>query len=136
MRRLPDVASASVVAELSRGRDWPRLWRLALDLPLAEAVAAVALIDRRWRPADEPGRELLSRLAAARQRKIRAVTAPPSPVRLSLRRLGPPFRCQFAPDGSAVAVTHGRGHGPSVILYELPGGRRQRGFRALGGTMC
>jgi hypothetical protein len=131
-RRMTAVRPASAAAELSRVGDWPGLWRLALDLPLAEAVAAVALIDRRWRPADEPGRELLSRLAAVRPGKIRAVTAPPAPVRLSLRRRGSPSGCQFAPDGSAVVVKYGSGHGRSVILYALPGGQRERGFRALG----
>jgi hypothetical protein len=126
------------VAELSGGRERARLWRLALDLPLAEAVAAVAQLDRRWRPADEPGRDLLARLAAERPRQLRAVIAPPSSVRLSLRWLGPGIGVEFAPDGRAVALHHqgtGFGLAPPVIYYELPGGRRKRGFRAFGSTV-
>jgi hypothetical protein len=130
--------SASGVAELSRGRDWTRLWRFALDLPLAEAVAAVAQIGRRWRPADDPGRDLLSRLAAARPGQIRAATAPPAPVELSLRRLRPRFDCEFAPGGGAVAVHHNSSEGlaPPVIYCELPGGRRKQGFHAFGTTVA
>ena len=129
----PDHA-ATAVAELTRDRDWEQLWLLALELPLAEAVAAVARLDRQWRPADEPGRELRSRLAAARPGPIRAATAPPSSQRLSLRWLGPPFHCWFAPDGRAVAV--GAGPSPPVIYYELPGGRRQRRFHAFAPTLA
>jgi len=130
------VPTASGVAELSRDRDWDRLWRLALDLPLADAVAAVARIDRRWRPVDERGRELLSRLAAARPRQISAAIAPPSPVPLNVRRMRSRFDCEFAPDGSGVSVQHHSGGGlaPPVIYYELPGGRR-KGFHALGPTV-
>jgi hypothetical protein len=121
--------SAPIVADLRRDRDWAGLWRVALDLPLAETVAAVAQIDRRWRPADQPGRELLSRLAAAQPAQVRAATAPPPSVQLSPRWRHQGSRCEFAPDGSAVAVEHYPSSAP-VIYHELPSGRRKRGFRA------
>lgn len=123
------VPSPPTVTDLCRDRDWAGLWRLALDLPLVEAVAAVAQIDRGWRPADQPGRELLSRLAAAQSAQVRAATAPPPLVQLS-----PPWRhqgsrCEFAPDGSAVAVIYHPSSAP-VTYHELPSGRRKRKFRA------
>jgi hypothetical protein len=134
---MSSVPSASIVAGLSRDRDWAGLWRLALDLPLAEAVAAVAQIERRWRPADEPGQGLLSRLAAARPGQIRAATAPPPSVQLSPRRRRQGFRCEFAPDGRAVAVEHRpSGLAPPVTYHELPSGRRKRGFRTFGKTVA
>lgn len=137
LRRVHPVSSAlpaSIVAGLSRDRNWVGLWRLALDLPLVEAVAAVSRIDRRWLPTDEPGQELLSRLAAARPRQIRAATASPSSVQLSPRWGHQGFRCEFAPDGSAVAVQH---HSSDRVTYhELPSGRRKRGFRTIGNSVA
>jgi hypothetical protein len=56
---------AYLTAELARRQDWPRLWRLALDLPLAETIAAARQLPARWQPPDENGRRLLTRLAAA-----------------------------------------------------------------------
>src|SRR5690348_2637353 len=134
---MSSVPSASIVTGLSRDRDWAGLWRLALDLPLLGAVAAVAQSDPRWRPADEPGRVLLSRLAATRPGQIRAAAAPPPSVQLSPRWRRQGFRCEFAPDGSAVAVEHHvSGLAPPVIYHELPSGRRKRGFRTFGSTVA
>ena len=117
----------SLVSLLADKRDWPVLWRYALGLPLAEAVAAVARIDRTWQPEDERGRELLARLAAVRPRQIRAVTAPPGQVTMSLPWFRPSYECQIAPDGSAVAVLGQKNYsGLPALYFELPTGRRKR----------
>ena len=120
------------VSSLARERDWPGLWRFAFGLPLAEAVAAVAQIDRAWRPEDEAGRDLMARLAAVRPRKIRAATAPPRQIDMSLLWFKPGNSCVFAPDGGAVAVlqqVNEYGILPNVTYRKLPEGRLKRGFR-------
>jgi hypothetical protein len=118
-----------LAAELARRRDWPRLWRLALDLPLAEAAAAVRRLPVDWRPADEAGRQLLARLAAASQAEIEGLFAP-KVVRLLTQRRVFPTGCIFAPDGSAVAVrVWDSDTRPSLTLYALPSGHREAEFR-------
>jgi hypothetical protein len=127
---------AYLAGELTRRQDWPRLWRLASDLPLAETVAAVRQLPAGWRPADEAGRGLLARLAAASPAKITEL-AVPSVTRLDIG-LTVSTDCQFAPDGCDVAVRvrrpgSGRGaHGSPAAhftaVYALPGGRQLETF--------
>jgi hypothetical protein len=112
--------------ELARRRDWPALWRLAQGLTLAEAIAAVRLIDPGWRPAGEPGRELLARLAGAR-----LDTARPGKPALTTARIetsGAYVRVgAFSPDVrrfAAVVSGPSGGGAPSwrVCEFELPQG--------------
>jgi hypothetical protein len=128
-----------LAAELARSRDWPRLWRLTLDLPLAEAVAAAQRLSPDWQPADEPDRRLRTRLAGADPAAI-ATLAAAEPV---IHRDGSGASawdlpadvcdCEFAPDGSGVAFVStrdgsARRHrgwqpGGRAVLCALPGGR-------------
>ncbi|MGW0710716.1 hypothetical protein ACWD4G_32970 [Streptomyces sp. NPDC002643] len=52
-------------------RDWAALWRLALDLPVANAARAVRLVDPQWRPAAQRDRELFGLLAEISPADIR-----------------------------------------------------------------
>jgi hypothetical protein len=125
-----------LAAELARRRDWPRLWRLALDLPLAEAVAAARRLPADWRSAGEAGRQLLARLAAASEAEIAAL-ATSAVTRLPAGRDIARY-CRFAPDGSEMVVTwwrayrrHGVRPAPAhheTVLYGLPGERQLEAF--------
>jgi hypothetical protein len=130
-----EAERAYLAAELARRRDWPRLWRLALDLPLAEAVAAVRRLPAGWRPADEAGRQLLTRLAAASEAGIAALAAP-AVTRMRGRDIA--RYCRFAPDGSEMAVAWSRAKEQrgvpwllshlEITLHGLPGGHRLETF--------
>jgi hypothetical protein len=123
---------AYLSAELARRQDWPRLWRLALDLPLAETIAAARQLPARWQPPNENGRRLLTRLAAASPAEIAAL-ATPVVTRLDI---GTTLStdCQFAPDGSNLAIRvrrpgsrRGMRRSPAehfTTVYALPGGRQ------------
>jgi hypothetical protein len=57
-------AEVSYLADELAGRqDWPRLWQLALDLPLAGAVIAASRFGDSWQPDDDAGQVLLRKLA-------------------------------------------------------------------------
>ena len=56
---------------LADRRDWAALWRLALELPVPEAVAAVRLADPGWRPATQRDRDLFGLLAEASPADVR-----------------------------------------------------------------
>jgi hypothetical protein len=110
---------AYLAAELARRRDWARLWRLALDFPLPEAVAAARLMAGHWRPADQAGQQLFARLAATDPVQVGALAAP-QVTRIRVRRQV--NRILFAPDGSEVAVASWRPGEYATTLHALPGG--------------
>jgi hypothetical protein len=59
------ASTRHLTAELARHGDWAWLWRLARDMPLLDAVAAVAPIDPGWQPDTPPERELYGLLRRA-----------------------------------------------------------------------
>jgi hypothetical protein len=121
-----------LVGQLAARADWDGLWRLALDLPLADAVAATRSIPGGWRPRDEAGRQLLARLASSRPEAVTAVVdAAVTCINLDQHDK---LRCDFSPDGSQVAVTtHWMApartrsglphHNHTTTVYALPSGR-------------
>jgi hypothetical protein len=60
--QLPADEVSYLAVRLAGRRDWAGLWRLVLDLPLAQAIGAAALIGEGWQPASEQHRALLTRL--------------------------------------------------------------------------
>lgn len=135
-RSLPSSADERryLVGRYAADARWRELWRLALDLPLAEAAAAARVFPAAWGPADEAGRDLLARLARTRPETIEAVGSPPV-TRISLEP-GTTNNCHFAPDGSELAVDTlvPRGDRPpreEVIVYALPDGTRLERLRGV-----
>jgi hypothetical protein len=59
------ASTRHLAAELARRGDWAWLWRLARDMPLLDAVAAVQPIDTGWQPGTPPERELHALLSRA-----------------------------------------------------------------------
>jgi hypothetical protein len=113
-----------LIGHLAGRRDWAGLWRLVQDLPLAQAVAAVRLLDAGWGPADDAGRSLLRRLARADPDAIatagQALTAPTA-VSIDLDDV--PTHGSFSPDGRQLLVATERGGRYSGCrVFELPGG--------------
>jgi hypothetical protein len=60
--RLSAGEVAYLAERLAERRDWPELWRLAGELPLAQGIAAAGLIGDGWQPARDQDRVLLERL--------------------------------------------------------------------------
>jgi len=127
LRPMTDAEVEYLIGQLAERRDWAGLWRLARDLPLAGAVAAVRSSGDGWRPADDRGRALFARLARADPRLVgsgrRFLTLPqvmwiegPNAVTLG---------GSLSPDGRQVAVgSHRTGPGATfgLSVYDLPGG--------------
>jgi hypothetical protein len=113
-----------LTGHLARRRDWAGLWRLIQDLPLAEAVGAVRLLDGGWSPADDPGRALLRRLARADPDTIAtAAQALAAPTAVSIDLDDVPTHGSFSPNGRQLLVATERGGRYSGCrVFELPGG--------------
>jgi hypothetical protein len=113
-----------LIGHLAGRRDWAGLWRLVQDLPLAQAVAAVRLLDAGWSPADDPGRALLRRLARADPDAIAtAGQALAAPTTVSIDLDDVPTHGSFSPDGRQLLVATERGGRYSGCrVFELPGG--------------
>jgi hypothetical protein len=123
---------------------WDRLWRLARDVRLRQAIELTRLFDPGWRPPDEAGRRLFEQLAAAppdllahagkgatgrfhsgQFRRMARLADPATPVGVA-----------FAPDGSQLAILgwsssaspDQSAHSPpgatpvQVVGYDLPSG--------------
>jgi hypothetical protein len=112
-----------LAAELVRRRDWPRLWQLTMELPLAEAVTVARQLPNHWRPDGEAGRQLLTRMAAHRRNALE------NEPRVTVVRSDSGFYnchivdCFLAPDGSAIAVGHGdQRYWIHLLVHTLPSG--------------
>jgi hypothetical protein len=121
--------------ELAGRQEWARLWRLAMDATLEQALAVAPLLAG-WQPPGEPGRRLLRLLQDAEPGVVTAAratlrAAPPA----GLPALPVVTSVSFAPDLSEVAVaSHTGANGPdrllddqleaAVEMFALPGGQR------------
>jgi hypothetical protein len=115
--------------------EWDRLWRLALDAPLADAVA-LARHFTGWSPPDEAGRALLGRLAALTPDAIEeAGTRLLAARRIDLQGyFEPPKYVAFAADNSHVVMAGKFSRYPHADLtgvdftlgaaFHLPSGKR------------
>ena len=104
---------------------WRDLWRLLLDLPLAEAAPAARAFPPDRRPDGEAARQLLARLAAASD----AGPLSPTLAHLTGRTIG--VACGFAPDGSEMVVMWrhvAKNRFAETALHALPGGRQLEVF--------
>ncbi|MGP3970102.1 hypothetical protein [Streptomyces sp. 6N223] len=125
LKHLSDQERAYLVRQLTERRDWDGLWRLTLQMPLAEAVEAAARVSGDWLPPGEDDRGLFQALRTADPRAVRdQVAALSSPVsrltpqtRISLRDLGLGAwltfidDLDFAPDGTQLAFAGGHVNG-------------------------
>jgi len=109
---------------LARRRDWPALWDLARDLPLAQAVPAMRLFGDGWRPDDDRDRALFGRLAEADPDAVSgALRALETPVLIRIEMDDTPTRGSFSPDGTRLLVaTERSGRYSGCRVFELPGG--------------
>jgi hypothetical protein len=99
-------------------RDWDRLWRLLRDLPLEEALAAMALFEEGWRPGTQPERELFARLDQASPRALadaRHALAEGDAVSVAI--YGEPVAGSFSPDGGRLTVATRA----AILVFEIPG---------------
>ena len=125
--------------QLARRGDWPALWRLARDLPLAPAVSTARLIDDGWRPAADRDRALFERLTRTTAQELiaaRDALRAGGQLRIPLDggngRVAVPKAASLSPDGQRLAVlvtlerpTASKGRGPvgeAVYVFDLPGG--------------
>jgi hypothetical protein len=116
---LTDVEARYLVDSFAGRQDWPALWALAKDLPVAEAVAAVAAVDG-WRPpGDDAGLfDLLATVDRGRLGDAHTVVARPWTVRETT--LGPVTGGSISPDGTRIAVATGQ----MVAVCAFPPGRK------------
>jgi hypothetical protein len=122
---LTPMERSYLTAQLSGRRDWPGLWRLIRDLPLADAVGAARMIGDGWRPPDDHGREMLRRLAGTDPSEIgRARDALLAPIAVSIELDDAPTHGAFSPDGRQllVAMTNDREQYSGCRVFDLPGG--------------
>ena len=106
--------------QLADHRDWAGLWRLAKELPLAEAVTATRLSGDGWRPRDQRERALFEKLAHARPETIAAVAASGPIARIKVR--GRLCSLHFAPDNSEVVAMCDVAP-MTITSYALPSGQ-------------
>jgi hypothetical protein len=109
---------------LASRRDWPALWQLARDLPLAEAVAAMRLFGDGWRPDDDRSRALFGLLAGADPGTVAgALSALEAPAFIRIEMDDVPSRGSFSPDSRQLLVATERGGCYSGCrVFDLPGG--------------
>lgn len=113
---LTDVEARYLVEQFAGRRDWPALWALARDLPVQQAVDAVAGFDD-WRPSGQD-LVLFDLLAGARLGDSHTVVARPWSVRETT--LGPVTGGSISPDGTRIAV----GNEEQLLVCAFPPGRR------------
>ncbi len=113
-----------LAGHLAGRRDWPALWRLARDLPLAQAVPAMRLFGDGWRPDGDRSRALFGRLAEADPGAVAsALSALEAPALIRIEMDDAPTRGSFSPDGRRLLVaTERSGRYSGCRVFELPGG--------------
>jgi hypothetical protein len=115
-----------LTGHLAARRDWAGLWRLARDLALADAVAAVRLFCDGWEPADDRDRALfglLSRAGPADIATSRDALAKPAVIQVKPRQSAK--RGSFSPDGRRLLLFtayFGLTADEGLEVYELPSG--------------
>jgi hypothetical protein len=109
---------------LAGRRDWPALWQLARDLPLAQAVTAMRRFDDGWRPDDDRNRALFGLLAGSDPDAVaRALSALETPALIRIEMDDTPTRGSFSPDsGQLLVATERDGRYSGCRVFELPGG--------------
>lgn len=124
---------AFAVQRLADRSAWDELWRTALGLPLAEAIAAAHLCaEAGWTPSDDIGLDLLTALRGTSPNLVAEAVAAalqdePQRVPVPLDVYGSPLlSCALSPDGSRLAaVTRPFGEKRcSVTEVALPSGER------------
>ncbi len=113
-----------LASNLADRHDWPALWRLARNLPLAQAVTAMRLFGDGWRPDGDRGRALFGRLAGTDPGAVAgALSALEAPALIRIEMDDAPTRGSFSPDGRQLLVTTERsGRYSGCRVFELPGG--------------
>jgi hypothetical protein len=126
--RVPDMTKDErdyLTRQFAADRDWAKLWRLARDLSLPDAVAAAAMIDEDWRPDGDQERDLyalLSRAGAGAdvRRSSKALRA----AAITIRVPGSVLSCALPASGRRLAVITGdTGRTNTISVYALPDGR-------------
>ncbi|MEV5826707.1 hypothetical protein AB0L25_14110 [Spirillospora sp. NPDC052242] len=133
LRVLIDATSVRTMSVRERGlladrlaaeEAWPKLWRLARDLPLAEAIGALRAVPGRPPPGLPPAAfDRLRRMPPHRVAAALASLDAPAPVRLEHGLLLPGDHA-LSPDGTRIAVEgYSRDAGAEVVVeYTLPEG--------------
>lgn len=112
-----------LVRHLADEGDWERLWRLTVDLPLADAVASVRQAGGSWRPDRDADRVLFDRLACADPKIARAYAGLNESEIIRIEMDDPPTHGAFSPDGRALLVATARGGRYSGCrVFDLPAG--------------
>jgi len=118
-----------LTGQLAARRDWPALWHLVQNLPLADAVTSMRLFRDRWQASDD-SRAVFGQLARADPDRIssaRSALLTPQPLPIHVD--GVPGYCAFSLDGRQIGVWHTRSrpNAPykrkvSLSLFTLPDG--------------
>jgi len=101
--RVADMTAAErryLCRHLADRRDWAELWRLAKDLPVADAVDAARLIDGHWRPSGQRDREWYGLLTRFDGNAARVALA--KPVQIDVP--GPVLAGALSADGTRLAA--------------------------------
>ncbi|MFB4319082.1 hypothetical protein [Actinomadura sp. 21ATH] len=124
---------AYLAGRLAAERAWPELWRLALDLPPAEAIAAVRPIDG-WRPRDGDLLDRMRRFSPERAAAALAGLDAHGPLHIDVD--GEIEEYALSHDGTRMAVSAvaTRDHRPVHHLteFELPSGRALARYETTG----
>jgi hypothetical protein len=115
------------ICRLIERAQWPELWQLAGELPLADAAATVHRSGGGWRPVDAAGRRLFERLAVASPEMIMAAAAEPI-SRVRLGRGDGKATAWFTPDDWHAAVLTPQG----LEVHALQAGRPAEHFDTPG----
>lgn len=138
----PRLVSAAEVGYLVPGlagrQDWPRLWQLVQNLPLAGAVAAVRVFGDGWRPAREPDQSQFAQLAEADPERIASARAAvPAWSAIWSVDGSRVYFGSISPDGCQLALAFRAGDSLGLLdVVDLPGGapamRHELGFSPHG----
>ncbi|NNN29399.1 hypothetical protein HLK59_03325 [Streptomyces sp. S3(2020)] len=125
-QRIAEITAAErkyLVGLLRERRDWAALWRLALELPVADAVRAVRHVDPQWHPEARRDRELFGLLAESSRADIRR--ARKAMYRSQVIHLVVPGKVRagaLSDDGRRVALwTHDSRPTGNAVWTEAPG---------------